>query len=1612
MRIDPRFLTAQGPEIFTGNELLVKGALEADGGVHLLGGYPGSPVAGFFDTITRIKDLLNSKGIRAVINNNEALAAAMLNGSQLADCRAMIVIKSVGVHVAADALALGNLAGASSKGGAIVVYGDDPWSDSTQVPSDSRFISKHLFIPTIEPSTPQEVKDFVDLGLKLSAGSELYTGYVLTTNLADGGGTVICKPNQYPSLNTLQKTILETAAIDLNKRVLLPPKTWWQEATLPERHQRAIQKARQLGLNRFLYPADEPKEIGFISSGLACAYLLQALAEMDLLGEFPILKFGMSYPIDAELVEQFARNCRRIVVVEERRGFLEEQVAHVLTRARQLNHPAGKARLWGKQFPDGLEGIPSERGLHPSILIDRLGKLFKSIFTKAAGIGGAYTDNADDSTTAGVSGERISAVNRELETIQRTEQVDLGGLPARLPTFCPGCPHRDTADLCLEIKKRFMDADYMKRTYRRDPVDLVFHGDTGCYTMLMYPPNTPLMHDYSGMGLGGGTGAGVDPFITNKQVVFMGDSTFFHSGQVAISQAVKLGQDITFIILDNRTTAMTGHQPTPGVEYDVVGNPTPMQDIEQVIRGMVPSADALVVRVNPERRKEYRRLLEKAFLADGVKVIIADKECGITRNRRKKREEREIIRRVGYLPKWEHMNVNLELCNFCLACAEMTGCPGLKHVQTDYGPKIDTDITWCVNDGACQRLGQCSAFERVIIKRKRPPKSHVPELGLDEIPPPPQRFLNEGDTWRCGLTGVGGMGCGVATTILVRAGHKEGYNVLFLDKKGLAIRNGGVVSQIVYTKAGKPTSQRQVGKPTTAVIPYGKCDLLIGIDVLEAARAIEPAGRMKLASTEQTAAVINTDKITTIRGLAGQEDFDPEYLADAIRRNTRQDVFLARNISRICEKYLGSKVYANVMMLGFAFQKGLLPVSMHSIAWAIKDTIKADFRKNLYAFNMGRKLVVQQDLFLGPPKLDTWEKTLDQRCRYIVRRYRNGRQIEAGFRELAKRTMRDLAELSEDDKRAVIVRVYDCLRWGSMDYATRYARSIVSIYKKDSADFGRAATRAVIYNLADAMLIKDAVFMAEVSTSPEKYARDYEKYNISRFNGDRISYRHFWHWEIGLGSRRWRLDVVVYDWMLEILKRARFLRYFLPRWHKSEWEHLKRYESVVKDFSYSNRNEYQTQLVKLSAARCIECMNPRCSDDGCPLESPIPRWIKLAYHGKWRESAAVLFEANPLAEITSRVCPAPCQQQCKRALSGFSVGIRQIEQEIADKAFSQGWVKPTGAVGKRGKKVAIIGSGPAGLAAAWKLAQHGHDVVVFEKEDVIGGLLRYGIPANRLERHIVARRVEMLKSQGVQFRKSIHIGKDISIEQIRNDFDAIVFAIGASRNKDLKVAGRNRNGIYFAIDLLKQYNLQGSGEIEAKFKDKVVAVIGAGLTGNDCVDLAISSGAKEVHQLEILPQPRKIDYTADELLMNLPNVHRHWCVSTTAFLGKDGSDGDGALEAIEAVKVVWKSSANGSVMQVVPDSKIYMQADIAILALGFEPIVPDEIARPLGLECDETGKIRVNRDFSTSVDGIFAVGDLATGPANVATAIDSSLKAADKIDEYLASATTVALLAK
>ena len=483
MKVDPRFLKEEGTEVFLGNELIVKGLLETEGGTHLWTGYPGSPVSGFFDCIEAIAEIPKQYGISAVLANNEALGAAMVNGSQMHGLRAMVVMKSVGLHVAADALSIGNLAGAHPEGGVVVVMGDDPWSDSTQVPADSRYLCKHMHMPVLEPSSNQEMKDWVDLAFKLSRESELYLGFLVTTNQADGGGSVQTRRNHFPRVNTHNPFTVDTAAIDFEKNVLLPPRTWRREQELPLRYERLWASARRHGVNRVIGGSrTSVAPIGFITSALAANYLEHALDQLGLTGLFPILKLGVTYPLDPALIDSFAEQAENLVVVEERRGFLEEQVVQLLARRALVGKPVRP--VYGKVFPGGREGLPSARGFNSSILVELLAPLIAELAPPKVKLD-------------------LAILERELAHLRQNAAIDVQLAP-RTPTFCPGCPHRDSASVLGEIKQAFRDGNYMQRLHRHEPVDLVFHGDTGCYTMLMFAPNKDLMHNYSGMGLGGG----------------------------------------------------------------------------------------------------------------------------------------------------------------------------------------------------------------------------------------------------------------------------------------------------------------------------------------------------------------------------------------------------------------------------------------------------------------------------------------------------------------------------------------------------------------------------------------------------------------------------------------------------------------------------------------------------------------------------------------------------------------------------------------------------------------------------------------------------------------------------------------------------------------------------------------------------------------------------------------------------------------------------------------------------------------------------------------------------------------------------------------------------
>ncbi len=1142
-------------EVFTGNELLVKGCLETEGGTHLWTGYPGSPVAGFFDTAQDIQELLREHGIRASMANNEALAAAMVNGSQMHGLRAITVQKSVGVHVAADALALGNLVGAHPEGGAVIVLGDDPWSDSTQVPADSRYLAKHLMMPVLEPSDPQELKDWIDLAFKLSRESELYIGYLVTTNQADGGGSVEVRPNQFPLTSTHNRFTLDTGQIDLERNVLLPPRTWRKEQQLHERFERLWASARRHGANRVLPAIDDTNalaRLGFVTSAAAYCYLRHALAELGLDGHFPILKVGLSYPLDPSLITEFGAGLRSLYVVEERRGFLEEQVVEILQRARQnADHESRPlpAEVWGKQFPHGLPGIPDTRGLNPSKLIARLG----SLFLQLPELGGRFDRRR---------------VESELELIAEVKAFDARIAP-RTPTFCPGCPHRDSASVLIEIKKQFRDPLYMQRVHGTAPVDLVFHGDTGCYTMLMFEPTKDLMHNYSGMGLGGGTGAGIDPFIRNKQVVFMGDSTFFHSGQIAISNSLKNGQDITYIILDNKTTAMTGHQPTPGLEEGLLGEKTFAQNIDAVVAGITDqsSSGATVVRVNPAEVQSYRSLLEKTILQSGVKVVVADKECGITFHRRAAREERRTLRSQGFLASKRYINITHEVCENCLECTRATGCPGLTVEPTLYGPKIGIDLSWCVADGACTRflvstendgpqVKACPSFEEVIVTRNQAAPPAIDRLDFSRLPVPP--VVKPSRAWRGYLAGVGGMGIGTATAVLVLAGNREGYRVQYCDKKGLAIRNGGVYSMITFSPQGAPF--------TSNLIPYGKANLLIGVDVLEAARALDPSANQRVGSRRHTAAVVNTHKTPTILTLLGKDDFEVRRLDAVLQGHTRSEAYFSADISKLSEHFFGTQLYANIMMLGVAFQRGLLPLSLASMEWALHSGLGAAAVDNRKAFNLGRYAAFDlaaveraAGVFRDP---STYEEILADKTAILARRGRRGAERSREYHSLVERAA-DQLPASGEFRRDLALRAYDLMQYEDAAHAGRYIDAVLRVHAVDRSEFEYAATRAVLWNLHKVMLIKDEVYVAHLLTSEEKHRRDRARYQVDPVRGDRITYRHLNRPQFTLLGRDVAWDIKTRDWMLELVKRMKWIRRVLPEWHRQEREFRDWYEALV-----------------------------------------------------------------------------------------------------------------------------------------------------------------------------------------------------------------------------------------------------------------------------------------------------------------------------------------------------------------------------------------------------------------------------------------------------------------
>jgi glutamate synthase (NADPH/NADH) small chain len=446
---------------------------------------------------------------------------------------------------------------------------------------------------------------------------------------------------------------------------------------------------------------------------------------------------------------------------------------------------------------------------------------------------------------------------------------------------------------------------------------------------------------------------------------------------------------------------------------------------------------------------------------------------------------------------------------------------------------------------------------------------------------------------------------------------------------------------------------------------------------------------------------------------------------------------------------------------------------------------------------------------------------------------------------------------------------------------------------------------------------------------------------------------------------------------------------------------LQDWKEVYEDFSH--------ETLQVQASRCMDCGIPFCHN-GCPLGNLIPEWNDLVYRDRWRDGIERLHATNNFPEFTGRLCPAPCEASCVLGINQDPVTIKQVEVELIDNAWEQGWVKPLPPQEKTGKSVAVVGSGPAGLAAAQQLTRAGHDVTVFERADRIGGLLRYGIPEFKMEKRHIDRRLEQMTAEGTQFRTGVNVGVDITVEQLNEDFDAVVLAGGATAGRDLPIPGRELDGIHQAMEYLPWGNrvqfgddvLGPDGEPPITAKGKKVVIIGGGDTGADCLGTAHRQGAASIHQFEIMPRPpeeraESTPWPTYPLMFRVSSAHeeggeRVFSVNTEEFVGADGK--------VSALKVHEVAMVDGR-FERVEGSDFELAADIVFLAMGFVGPEREGLLTELGVELTDRGNVSRNNDFETTVPGVFVAGDMGRGQSLIVWAIAEGRAAAAGVDRFL-----------
>ena len=1069
----------QSIQILNGNELIIQGALEA--GFHLYTGYPGSPLADYFNILYEKKNEFHKKGLRVVIANSEANAAAMASGAKQAHKNVLVAMKSMGLHVASDALSVGNFANPGT-GGVVIVVGDDPWSISTSSPADSRYLFKHLHIPFLDPSTPEELKDWMKVSLEISLKTSVYQGLLLTTFMAEGGGRVLVGVEK--NINT-ELIELDPATFDLSKNVMVPPNSLRADVSMiNERFPKVFDVLKEFNLDLKFGNLDS--KVGFITSGAVFEILKHVLDDNQALDRFSLYKVAAPYPLVSDLIIPYLSKLETLIVVEEKRGFLETEIYELCSRHNL------KLKIYGKKI-DELEGFPIHGGLNYELVVDRVSKIFTKL-----GLTPCHSH---------VAGATLTEV-----------------LPRRLPTFCPGCPHRETLSLLKDLRGHL----------KKQNINLISHGDVGCYSLSFLEPFKE-MHNLSAMGQGGALGAGVDLFTTNPSVVLMGDSTFFHSGITDISNSVQMNHTITYILLDNDNTAMTGHQFTPRTGESVEGFKRPAQDMLNMVRAL---GVAEAIEVNPSDRYFYQNLMRETIVKPGTKVIISNKECGLTFHGRKKAADRKLFSKNETIKSERFYQINTDACEDCRACVELTGCPGLSQTFDAYGSKVMIDPQICVSDSYCTKIKACPSFELVEVKDYHPTlyQTKIESLETSELSLPKlKKSLDDiasGSDYRVVVTGVGGSGVTTISRVLAEAAKtmsgRTDIQFKFVDQKGLAQRNGNVTSHLALYRKGKSHAQ---------ITPLGGADLLLSPDLLD--------GSQHLAFLNQDGLVLLDEKFQVPLSILLDKGNEREPInANSLQEKLKTllgDRLILLPMKETCEEYLGKSVYASAMILGAAYQKGMIPFPIADLMSAFTRTMKKqELENNLKAFELGRRLVLGNVKPLKKADVDNKIELLKHSI--IESSLLNGSNLGNLF---IKKVNELESFLPSIIKNHLGQYVHDLLifdRGRFLEDFIEQSKKLSSIYRDD-------LLQMAIRTLAKTYFIKDEVYIAHMMISPMRVFQDKKMYGSlgSGFKKTFINRPSF-----DVGSKKIEFDFSPKPWMLKVMRHARFLRVILPSWHARE----------------------------------------------------------------------------------------------------------------------------------------------------------------------------------------------------------------------------------------------------------------------------------------------------------------------------------------------------------------------------------------------------------------------------------------------------------------------------